>query len=393
MSQDLGAGALFVDGVLGCAHDRGPAPLRETPPPPLASGSPYSPHRELDGPKRQPLASTCVQGGNYLAGEANSLENGSTAQEQMRDKARRAFQQAIGIDPKCVPAYQNLGHLYVDMGDFDHAVATYQTALKIQPRNGSVWFDLGMCQARHKDWSTALDSLRKAVDCEPENRQYINTLGFALARAGRPQESLTWLIRSTGSEAMAQYQLARMLQHLGQTDQARQCLEASLRLDPHMEQAQAMMVQLTAGVRPVGYTEACAGRTGRAAGAGRAARRVPARRDEHAGATAGPPAAVALSGPPRSSRSLAFLECRGSTPLWMFLWIPMWYPEKPPKRCRAAALQELRLIRASPLFPTTLPPRPCPTTPRSPTPNNLAHRRRPLRRLEPRRQQLLSRLQ
>ncbi len=252
----------LLTGALGCAHDRGPAPVRETPPPPLASGSPYAPSkREGELPKRQPLASTCVQAGNFFAGEASALDKGSTAQEQMRDKARRAFQQAIAIDPNHLSAYQSLGHLYLDMSDYEHAVATYQKALRIQPRHGAVWFDLGMCQARHRDWPAALDSLQRAVGCDPENRQYINTLGFAFARAGRFQDSLNCFMRSCGNEALAQYQLARMLQHLGQIDQCRQCLQAALRLDPNLEQARALLVQVgtppasAAGVRTIGFAE------------------------------------------------------------------------------------------------------------------------------------------
>src|SRR5579864_4578138 len=103
----------LLTGALGCAHDSG-QPVRETPPPPLASGTPYAPSR-LDGPKRQPLASTCVEAGNFFAGEAKAMDKGSTAQEQMRNKARLAFQQAISINPKYIPAYRNLGHLYIDM--------------------------------------------------------------------------------------------------------------------------------------------------------------------------------------------------------------------------------------------------------------------------------------
>jgi tetratricopeptide (TPR) repeat protein len=249
----------LLTGALGCAHDRGSAP-RETPPPPLASGSPYAPSRGAELPKREPRASTCAAAGDWMAGEAAALEKDTREQEQRRNIARKAYEQAIAINPNYIPAYQNLAHLYIEMCDYERAVATYQKALHLQPRNGSLWFDLGMCQARRKDWPAALQSLQRAVDCDPENRQYLNTLGFAFARVGRFQDSLNCFMRSWGNEAMAQYQLARMLQHLGQMEQCGQCLQQALRLDPNFDKARTLLSQIEnpapTEVRPVGYTGA-----------------------------------------------------------------------------------------------------------------------------------------
>jgi len=77
---------------------------------------------------------------------------------------------------------------------------------------------------------------------------------------GRYQDSLNCFVRSYGNEAMAHYQLARMLHHLGQNDQARQCLQAALHRDPKLEPAQVLLAELTgqsfgAAVRPAGFTE------------------------------------------------------------------------------------------------------------------------------------------
>ena len=256
--RTLGPALWLLTGALGCAHDRGAAPVQETAPPPVAS-RPSKP--DDDKPKRAPHAETCVQAGNFFAGEASARGKDTTAQEQLRDRARRAYQQALTLDPNYVPAYQALAHLYVDMDDYEHAVATFNKALQVQPRSGTVWFELGMTQARKKDWTPSLESLNHAVECEPENRQYLNTFGFALARTGRYQDSLNCFVRSYGNEAMANYQLARMLHHLKQDDQSRQCAEAALKKDPNLEPAQALLTLLNnpaAGnsLSPVGYTEA-----------------------------------------------------------------------------------------------------------------------------------------
>ncbi len=260
--RTLGPALWLLTGALGCAHDRGAGPVRETPPPPVATRSANSPSKpDPDPVKRAPHAETCVRAGIFFAGEASALSKNSNAQEQLRERARMAYQQALSIDPNYVPAYQSLGRLYSDMEDYEHALATYHKALQIQPRCGAVWFELGMCQARKKEWTTALESLNRAIECEPENRQYLNTLGFALARTGRYQDSLNVFMRSSGNEAMANYQLARMLHHLKQDDMSRQCAQAALQKDPNLEAAQNLLTQLNearpsgATLRSVGYSE------------------------------------------------------------------------------------------------------------------------------------------
>ena len=133
----------LLAGALGCASDRGrPAPMRETPPPPLATRSAYAPSRvEAEVPKRTPQPVTCVSLGDWAAGEARVRQKGSTEQEQLRDTARKSFQQAMSINPTYLPAYRSLAHLYVEMDDYEHAVATYRKALRLQPRNAAVWLD------------------------------------------------------------------------------------------------------------------------------------------------------------------------------------------------------------------------------------------------------------
>jgi tetratricopeptide (TPR) repeat protein len=118
-----------------------------------------------------------------------------------------------------------------------------------------------MCYARKKEWTPAVQDFQKAVELDPENRPFANTLGFALARAGQYDESLRCFARLQG-EAMAHYQLARMLQHLQQTDLCRQHLELALAKDPKLDAARQMKDPLDGragqpvqAIQTVGYAE------------------------------------------------------------------------------------------------------------------------------------------
>jgi tetratricopeptide (TPR) repeat protein len=233
-------------GIWGCSHNNSAVPV--IPAPQTVSGPVIPPpgavvKKEADLPKRTPKATTCVAKGDWHASEAAASENASAYAEQHRNLARVSYQQAIQIDPKCLTAYQGLANLYVAMEDFGHAVETYKKALEISPKDGGLWFDLGMVHARHKDWNASLEALNKAVQLDPENRQYVNTLGYALARAGRTQDALVCFSR-VQDPAKAHYNLARMLEHMGQPEPAKNELREALRVDPNLTAASEMLGRL-----------------------------------------------------------------------------------------------------------------------------------------------------
>jgi tetratricopeptide (TPR) repeat protein len=251
-------------GAAGCQHAKAPggAASQAAPPTQLAStttmkvapdGTPIKPAPEL--PKRQPKPETCVAAANFYAQEAQAPNCPPLRCQELREQARRAFEQAIQIDPKHVPAYQGLARLYADTEDTAHAVETYQKGLKAVPKEAALWYELGMYQGRRKEWGPALESLARASELQPENHQYANALGYGLARAGRYDEALACFQRVNG-EGRAHYKLARMLQHLGQTDLARRHLELALEKDPRLAEAQGLLRELDGqGVKPAGYSE------------------------------------------------------------------------------------------------------------------------------------------
>ena len=92
----------------------------------------------------------------------------------------------------------------------------------------------GMVYSKRKEWQAALDNLSKAAKLEPENRTYVNTLGHALARAGRTEEALQVFLR-VNTEGVAYYNLARMMQHLNQPEMSRQyAADSRLQKEPRL---------------------------------------------------------------------------------------------------------------------------------------------------------------
>ncbi len=230
-----------VTGGLGCAHDTAITVK------PSQQVSAAEIRKEPDLPKRQPKAATCVA---YAVFSERSAADGRCSpadQERLRDQARRAYQQALQIEPNDLPALTGLARLYVTLEDHERAVATYQKAIQAYPKDASLWHELGMCQARHKEWDPASQNLRQAVELDPENRVYSHSLGFCLARAGRYDESFVTFAKLDG-EANAHYSLARMLHHLNQDDLSRQHLQLALAIKPDMMPAQQLLESLASPV-------------------------------------------------------------------------------------------------------------------------------------------------
>ena len=253
----------LLGGLTGCtttgtntaATPATPAPAIVNPTPQqIAQIDPSLIKKECDLPKKTPTAKMCVLWGNYAADEANGMTNSSVEANDARDRARKAYQQAIKIDPNYLDAYLGLAKLYLALEDDEHAIATLTTASKVHPESGGVWFLLGMVYSKRKSWEPALAYLNRAAQLEPENRTYVDTLGHALAHSGKPEEALKVYMR-VNPEAKAYYEVARVMQHRNLPEMSRQYLEMALQKNPQMPEAQQMLTQLNGGNAPTGVEQ------------------------------------------------------------------------------------------------------------------------------------------
>jgi tetratricopeptide (TPR) repeat protein len=231
-------------GLSGCQH-LGPKTAGETAQTPEASPPPavssYAASKASAKKNKRP--EHCVAFGQFEAGEAARPDLTPGQREAMYEIARRAYQEALEIDPKYVPAHLELGRLFITMQDMPRAVAAYQKGLQVAPQNAALWYELGVCHNYRKDWADSVRCLSRACQLDRDNRNYLNTQAVVMARAGRYAESLE-SFRLANPEAVAHYKLARTLQHLDQPALSRQHLELALKIDPRLEQAQGMYAEL-----------------------------------------------------------------------------------------------------------------------------------------------------
>ena len=201
--------------------------------------------KKSDPPKIEPKATTLVAAGDMLRIEARSSIHTPAERDELREKARVSFEQALHNDPKNAAAQLGVARMYYDMNDHDRAVAAYEKALKQDPKNPLLLSELGMVYARSREWEKAVNHLRDALELDPNNKDCANTLGHCLARSGRIDEALA-VFRKTVGEAKAHYNVARMLHHMNQDGLSRQHLDLALRADPTFFEARDMLIQLSA---------------------------------------------------------------------------------------------------------------------------------------------------
>jgi tetratricopeptide (TPR) repeat protein len=186
---------------------------------------------------------TLVQLGRVKEGFADDPKIPQLQQSVCRDEARKKYNQAIQQDPKWLDAYLALAGTYVKMEDLDHANEVYQRGLSQLPRAPQLWYEQSNVYLRRKDFPAALQCLAKAHELEPSSHLYCTQYGLCLARMGKPEEAVQ-VMTTVMSKAEAAYNVARMMEHIKQTDSARHYLQVALQDRPTHEDALRMMIQL-----------------------------------------------------------------------------------------------------------------------------------------------------
>lgn len=228
----------FIGGLAGCSHHEGSVTPMQSQEPPRAVGK-----KEKDEPKRELQASTCVALAQTSERSAEVAGRSINDQQHLREQARRAYQQALKLEPKNLEALSGLGNLYVTLKDNSKALETFRKATEVAPQKASTWYELGMCHSRFKDWQPALAALQKSVDLESENRQFVHAYGYCLARAGQYDASFAVFARVDG-QAAAHYNLGRMLLHMKEENLARQHLQQAVSLDKDLVVAGDLLGQM-----------------------------------------------------------------------------------------------------------------------------------------------------
>lgn len=95
-------------------------------------------------------------------------------QEGDFEKAEKKLIEVIGLDARCVPAYELLGQVYLKRKDYQLAEETFRFLLKLAKEDASVNAYMGEVLDARDRKEEALTFYEKAVELSPRNPRYLD---------------------------------------------------------------------------------------------------------------------------------------------------------------------------------------------------------------------------
>jgi tetratricopeptide (TPR) repeat protein len=104
--------------------------------------------------------------------------------------AKAAYQRALELDAKFVPAYVNLADLYASRGREDKALETLEKGIGQIPDSATLHHAMGLSLVRAKRHNEALVELKKATELTPTSARYYYVYGVALHSLGQKDQGI-----------------------------------------------------------------------------------------------------------------------------------------------------------------------------------------------------------
>jgi Flp pilus assembly protein TadD len=112
------------------------------------------------------------------------------------EKAEKAFEAALKIDPDHLKSLLNLSRMLIDQKRFDDAIVTLAHAGEINPASPEVHRLLGRTYTGQHKTDDAIVSYRRAIALDPTDAWSMNNLGLILIQKGRPSEATPLLAKA-----------------------------------------------------------------------------------------------------------------------------------------------------------------------------------------------------
>ncbi|HUJ94824.1 MAG TPA: tetratricopeptide repeat protein, partial [Terriglobales bacterium] len=147
--------------------------------------------------------------------------------QQLFEKALRAFQDAAALDPDLQIARLNQGIAQLNLAHLDAARPLLEEAIKRGPDDPHAWYNLGLLRKNSADTPAAIEAFRRVTELDPSDADSWYFLGASYAQDKQfPQaiDAFQHALKLNPLHASAEFGLARAYQQSGDTAQARQHL-------------------------------------------------------------------------------------------------------------------------------------------------------------------------
>ena len=149
--------------------------------------------------------------------------------------ALRVFQQVVSEDPERGEAWNVLGFLHAERGEFSEAVPAFGRALALRPDDAALCFNAAFALQKAGQHESAVPLLQQAIKLDPKLDRAWYGLGLSFAHVGRYEEAIVQLREAARLQPFnpyAGYQLAAALFKLGRRDELQREYERVKQFDP-----------------------------------------------------------------------------------------------------------------------------------------------------------------
>lgn len=88
---------------------------------------------------------------------------------ECRDKAKRAFQKALALDPMTIDACCALADLHLSQGEVEACAVLLRGSLEHAGHHDFLWAKLGECHTLAGDYSAAMEAFHAAISANPSS--------------------------------------------------------------------------------------------------------------------------------------------------------------------------------------------------------------------------------
>lgn len=197
------------------------------------------------------------------------------------DQAEKTLQEAIAVNPMYVHAHNDLGLVYLQLGNMDAALRCFDEAIRLSPSNPVRYEQLGDILMRAERYAEAEDYLiratklelvypllyaqlgkalfsqkkldkaakffEKALKQQPDNTSFLNSMGICMKDLGKYDESLAYYnqaLKYRPQDTKVLFNKALCLMQMKELDRARKICDAIIKIDPAYEKAHAKMREI-----------------------------------------------------------------------------------------------------------------------------------------------------
>jgi tetratricopeptide (TPR) repeat protein len=149
--------------------------------------------------------------------EAARLDNLGVAymNQQLFEKALKAFEQAVALDPKFSIAQMNRGIALLNLGRLEGARQFLEQAVKQNPANPHAWYNLGMLEKTSANSQAAVEAFRRVTEIDPNDADTWYFLGASFAQNKQYPEAIDGFqhaLKLNPLHASAEFGLSRAYQ-------------------------------------------------------------------------------------------------------------------------------------------------------------------------------------